>query len=97
MVSAPTAKSGNESVGSPSNQRASEPPTTAPVPVTALDRLETYPWAVKVWAGTNYDVYRIVPEQARTPAVPSTVPAGAVPDAAAPDAAVPDAATGAAR
>ncbi|MBI4944223.1 MAG: hypothetical protein HY830_26070, partial [Actinobacteria bacterium] len=71
---------------------ASEPPTTAPVPVTALDRLETYPWAVKIWAGTNYDVYRIVPEQALTPAVPSTVP-----DAAVPDAAVPDAATEAAR
>jgi hypothetical protein len=56
---------------------ASEPPTTAPIPVTALDALESYPWAVKVWAGTNYDVYRIVPDLALAPAVPWTVPDGA--------------------
>lgn len=45
----------------------SEPPTDGPVPVGALDKLETFPWAVKVWAGTNYDVYRIEPGQALTP------------------------------
>ena len=45
----------------------SEPPTDGPVPVGALDKLETFPWAVKVWAGTNYDVYRIEPGQALAP------------------------------